>query len=206
FAFSTGRRYGDVYGFVTDRLYQNDDFVYDANGDFVTTTIVRDGTAKTVHVLAGDNPVYQTYFQDGGQVMMISPGDVKFADLNGDGFIDTGEGTNGNPGDVTVIGNITPRYEYGFRLAAEFKGFDLALFLQGVGKRSIWGEWQLATPGYFAREGAMSQVIARDYWREDRTDAFYPRAWNMNGSSSNWIMRPQSRYMLDMSYLKIKNI
>src|SRR5690606_14249805 len=28
----------------------------------------------------------------------------------------------------------------------------------------------------------------------------------MNGSSSNWIMRPQSRYMLDMSYLKIKNI
>src|SRR5690606_9201424 len=73
FAFSTGRRYGDVYGFVTDRLYQNDDFVYDANGDFVTTTIVRDGTAKTVHVLAGDNPVYQTYFQDGGQVMMIRP-------------------------------------------------------------------------------------------------------------------------------------
>lgn len=204
--FSTGRRYGDVYGFVTDRLYQKEDFLYDGNGDFVTTTIIRNGSAKTVNVLAGDNPVYQTYFQDGGPVMMISPGDVKFADLNGDGFIDMGEGTNGNPGDVTVIGNITPRYEYGFRLAADFKGFDLALFFQGVGKRSIWGEGPLATPGYHVRDGAMSQVIAGDYWREDRTDAFYPRAWNMNGSSSNWIMRPQSRYMLDMSYLKIKNI
>ncbi|MBE8722734.1 SusC/RagA family TonB-linked outer membrane protein [Sphingobacterium pedocola] len=204
--FSTGRTYGDVYGFVTDRLYQKEDFLYDSNGDFVTTTIIRNGSARTVNVLAGENPVYQTYFQDGGPVMMISPGDVKFADLNGDGFIDNGNGTNGNPGDVTVIGNITPRYEYGFRLGADFKGFDLAVFFQGVGKRSIWGEGPLATPGYHVRDGAMSQVIAEDYWREDRTDAFYPRAWHMNGSSSNWVMRPQSRYMLDMSYLKIKNI
>lgn len=204
--FSTGRRYGDVFGFVTDRLYQKEDFVYDANGNFQTTTIVRNGTAREMNILAGDNPVYQHFFQDGGPIMVISPGDVKFADLNGDGFIDNGTNTNGNPGDMTVIGNTTPRYEYGFRLGADFKGFDLSVFLQGIGQRSIWGSGQLATPGYHVRDGAMPLAIATDYWREDRTDGFYPRAWHMGGGDSGWIMRPQSRYMLDMSYLRIKNI
>ncbi|RYG10451.1 MAG: SusC/RagA family TonB-linked outer membrane protein, partial [Chitinophagaceae bacterium] len=204
--FSTGRRYGDVYGFVTDRLYQADDFVYDANGNFVQTNIVWNGTSKATNRLVGSNPVYQTYFEDGNQTMLISPGDVKFVDLNGDGYIDAGNGTNGNAGDRTVIGNTTPRYQYGFRLGADYKGFDLSVFFQGVGERKIWGDGQLAIPGYFAKEGAMPQAIAEDYWKPTRTDAFYPRAWNLNGASEGYVMRTQTRYMLDMAYLKIKNI
>jgi len=205
-AYSTGRRYGDVYGFVTDRLYQKDDFVYDDNGKFVQTTIVYNGTSKTTNQLAGNNPVYQTYFEDGNQTMLISPGDVKFVDVNGDGYIDAGTGLNGDSGDRVVIGNTTPRYQYGFRLGADFKGFDVSVFFQGVGERKIWGNGQLAIPGYFAKEGAMPQAIAGNYWKADRTDAFYPRAWNMNGENEGYVMRAQSRYMLDMSYLKIKNI
>lgn len=204
--YATGRRYGDVYGFVTDRLYQKDDFVYDANGNFVQTNIVYNGTSKRTNKLVGNNPVYQTYFEDGNQTLLISPGDVKFKDLNGDGYIDAGKGTNGDPGDRVVIGNITPRYQYGFRVGADFKGFDLAVFFQGVGERKIWGSGQLAIPGYFAKEGAMPQAIAGDYWKADRTDAFYPRAWNMGGADEGYVMRPQTKYMLDMSYLKIKNI
>lgn len=204
--FSTGRRYGDVYGFVTDRLFQKEDFVYDSDGKFVQTNIVYNGTSKTTNKLVGDNPVYQTYFEDGNQTLLISPGDVKFMDVNGDGYIDAGKGTNGDPGDRVVIGNITPRYQYGFRLGADFKGFDLSVFFQGVGARKIWGNGQLAIPGYYAKEGAMPQAIAGDYWKPDRTDAFYPRAWNMNGASEGYVMRAQTKYMLDMSYLKIKNI
>lgn len=205
-AFSTGRRYGDVYGFVTDRLFQKEDFVYDANGNFVQTNIVWNGTSKTTNMLAGNNPVYQTYFEDGNQTMLISPGDVKFVDVNGDGYIDAGDGTQGNPGDKVVIGNTTPRYQYGFRLGADYKNFGLSVFFQGVGKRKIWGSGQLAIPGYYAKEGAMPQAIAGDYWKPDRTNAFYPRAWNMNGEDEGYVMRAQSRYMLNMAYLKIKNI
>ncbi|MBD1431952.1 SusC/RagA family TonB-linked outer membrane protein [Sphingobacterium sp. DN00404] len=204
--FSTGRRYGDVYGFVTDRLFQAEDFVYDANGDFVQTNIVYNGTGKMTNMLAGDNPVYQTYFEDGNQTMLISPGDIKFVDVNGDGYIDAGKSTNGDPGDRVVIGNITPRYQYGFRVGADWQGFDLAVFMQGVGQRKIWGTGQLAVPGYFAKEGAMPKVIAEDYWRPDRTEAFYPRAWNLNGANEGYVMRAQSRYMLNMAYFRIKNI
>ncbi|MNL43268.1 hypothetical protein D3C87_1657740 [compost metagenome] len=64
----------------------------------------------------------------------------------------------------------------------------------------------MAIPGYHVKDGAMPQAIAEDFWKADRTDAFYPRAWNLNGSNSGYVMRPQTRYMLDMSYFKIKNI
>lgn len=105
-----------------------------------------------------------------------------------------------------VIGNFTPRYEWGLRLGAEWKGLDCSIFFQGVGKRKIWGSGQLAIPGYFAKEGAMPSTFAKDYWRPDRTDAFYPRAWNNSGANQGFNLKTQSRYMLDMSYARIKNI
>jgi TonB-linked SusC/RagA family outer membrane protein len=204
--YSTGRRFGDVYGYVTDRLYQADDFMYDANGNFLQTNIIYNGTSKLTNMLAGENPVYQTHFEDGNQVMLISPGDVKFVDVNGDGYINDGKGTNGDPGDKVVIGNTTPRYQYGFRLGADWKGFDFSAFFQGVGSRQIWGSGQLAIPGYHVKDGSMPKAIADDYWRADRTDAFYPRAWHLGGANEGYVMRPQSRYMLNMAYLRIKNI
>ena len=205
-SYTTGKRYGDIYGYVTDRLYQKDDFVYDANGNHVQTTIVWQGTSKVTNQLAGKNPVYQTNFEDGNQILLISPGDVKFVDVDGDGYITSGKSTFGDPGDRVVIGNSLPRYEYGMRIALDYKSFDLAIIGQGVGKREIWGDGQLAIPGYFAKEGAMPQAIAGDYWREDRTDAFYPRAWNLSGTNSGFVMRPQTKYLLNMAYFRIKNI
>ena len=136
----------------------------------------------------------------------MKPGDVKFVDVNGDGYIDAGTGTNGNPGDRVVIGNTTPRYQYGFRVGADYKGFDLAVFFQGVGERKIWGSGQLAIPGFSAKEGAMPQAIASNYWKPDRTDAFYPRAWDLGGSNEGYTMRTQSKYMLNMAYFRIKNM
>jgi len=203
--FTTGKRYGDVYGYVTDRLFQKDDFVYDANGNFVYEYIIFQGTTKRVHKLAGNNPVYQTIFEDGA-VRMISPGDVKFVDIDGDGYITPGRGTFGDPGDRVVIGNVLPRYEYGFRIGLDYKSFDFSVMGQGVGKRAIWGSGQLAIPGYYAKEGAMPQAIAGNYWRPDRTDAFYPRAWDLGGANSGFTMVPQTRYMLNMAYFRIKNI
>lgn len=206
--FVTGKRYGDIYGYVTDRLYQKEDFVHDAEGNIQQTTIIWEGTAKRTNQLAGNNPVYQTYFEDGNQTLLIAPGDVKFVDVNGDGYITPGKNTYGDPGDQVVIGNSTPRFEYGVRLGADYKGFDASVFFQGVGKRKIWGAGQLAIPGWHVKDGAMPQAIAGNFWKKDRTDAFYPRAWNLGGPSTNegFVMRKQTRYILNMAYLKIKNI
>ncbi|UZJ65824.1 hypothetical protein OKW96_06570 [Sphingobacterium sp. KU25419] len=133
-SYSTGRRYGDIYGFVTDRLYQKEDFMYDEQGKFMQTTIVRDGSSKVTNMLAGNNPVYQTYFEDGNQILLMSPGDVKFVDVNGDGYIDAGKGVNGDTGDMVVIGNSTPRYDLGLGWVRNIKDLICLCFFRESGK------------------------------------------------------------------------
>ena len=213
--YSTGRRYGDIYGYVTDRLFQRDDFVYGADGKIVRENVIYRGTLRSTNKQNTPNPVYQVEFENGDK-LVCAPGDVKFKDLDGDGYISSGSGTNGNPGDRVVIGNSTPRYEYSIRLGANWKGFDCSVFLQGIGKRKIWGAGQLAIPGWNAKEGALPKTFTTDYWYEHyddngeivdtNYDAFYPRAWDLGGSNTGFTMQQQSKYLLNMAYLRVKNI
>ena len=195
-----GRTYGEIWGYETDRLYQADDFLYDSDGNLVTTVV----NGVTINQLANESGATQEELQAGN--FRFGPGDVKFKDLNGDGVINDGNRLTDDHGDLKVIGNSTPRYEYSFRAQAEFKGFDFGIFFQGIGKREIWGDGFLAIPGYNSADGAIPQAFAGNFWREDRTDAFYPRPYNLAGSSTTLNMQPQSKYLLDMSYLRIKNI
>lgn len=202
-----GKTYGEIWGYETDRLYQKEDFAYDAAGKLVT---VKSSDGFNINQLADANEATQGKLQSGN--FRFGPGDVKFKDLNGDGVINPGnrlvKNENGEPdhGDLKIIGNSTPRYEYSFRAGADYKGFDVSVFIQGVGKRDVWGNGFLAIPGFNASDGAMPQAIAGDFWREDRTDAFYPAPYNLAGSSSSLNMQVQSKYLLNMAYLRIKNI
>lgn len=213
-----GKTYGEIWGYETDRLYQKSDFVYDDQGNIVQTWAyhgkeVPAGTpgARQVNKLADPNGVYQDRFESGS--FHFGPGDVKYKDLDGDGQIwyatdgnENASNTVENHGDKKVIGNSTPRFEYGFRLGADFKGVDFSIFFQGIGSRKIWGSGFLAIPGFNCGDGAMPKAIATDYWTEDRTDAFYPRAWNMGGSDAGYNLQVQSRYLLNMAYLRMKNV
>lgn len=196
-----GMEYGEIWGYETDRLYQESDFSYDASGKLMPIT----NGGYVVYQLSDPKAAYQGKLQDSSN-FKFGPGDVKFVDLNDDGQINPGKRTVEDHGDLKVIGNTTPRYEYGLRLGADYEGFDFSVFFQGVGKREIWGSGFLAIPGFNSSDGAMPQSIAGDYWREDRTDAFYPRAYNNLGSDTNNNMQKQSRYLLDMSYVRLKNI
>ena len=202
-----GKTYGEIWGYETDRLYQKEDFVYDASGKLITTTS-KDGF--TVNKLNDANGATQGKLQSGNFV--FGPGDVKFKDLNGDGVINAGnrllKNASGAPdyGDLKKIGNSTPRYQYSFRIGADYKGFDASVFIQGVGQRSVWGEGSTVIPGYQASDGGMPEAIAGNFWRADRTNAFYPAPYNQAGSGTTLNMQVQSRYLLNMAYMRIKNI
>ncbi|MBE8713080.1 SusC/RagA family TonB-linked outer membrane protein [Sphingobacterium hungaricum] len=206
-----GRVYGDIWGFETDRLFQYSDFILDANGKPQLVPLTADMTKYNTsgggqaYLMSGDNPVYQSRYQNSAN-FFFGPGDVKFKDLNGDGEIDNGDGTIDNPGDMKIIGNSTPRYNYGFRLAADWKGFDISAFFQGVGQRSVWGTGFLAIPGWHVSDGAMPQSFVSDYWTPENQDAFYPAAMSNAGNANYNNMQVQSRYLLDMSYLRVKNM
>jgi hypothetical protein len=157
---------------------------------------------KTVN---GVKPVYQPFVQNTAN-FRFGPGDVKFVDVNGDGEISNGSATLNDHGDLEKIGNSSPRYEYGFRLGADFKGFDISAFFQGVGSRKIWGDGFLAIAGYNSSDGAIPAAIADNYWSASTPDAFYPAAYNNGGSNINNNMQIQDRYLLNMAYLRLKNL
>lgn len=132
------------------------------------------------------------------------PGDVRYVDLDGNGVIDWGDNTLENPGDQRIIGNTTPRYSYGLNLQADYKGWDLGIFFQGVGKRDSWissnmfwgltgGQWQ-------------SSVFEHnlDRWTEDNPNGYFPRYYlNSNGDKN---MQTQTGYLQNAAYLRLKNL
>ncbi|MBT0810503.1 TonB-dependent receptor [Litoribacter ruber] len=188
-----GRVLGEIWGYETDRLFTADDFVQDANGEFVLDNgryIMRDGVPD------------QSFYESGW--FFYGPGDVKYRDLNGDGSITPGDGTVDDPGDMRVIGNSTPRYQYGVRVGGDFKGFDFNFFLQGVGKRDFWASGPLAVPGF--RPGEAWYAHQLDYWTPENPNAFYPRPTDQGQSANARNFLPQTQYLLDMSYLRMKNI
>ena len=209
-----GKDIGEIWGYRTDRLYQMQDFELGSDGKPQLITLTADEVpAKYVGKKAyklnpgthGEKPVYQVFLQNSSN-FFFGPGDVKFKDLNGDGVIDNGSTSLSDHGDLDVIGNSNPRYEYGFRLGADYKGFDLSVFFQGVGSRQIWGDGFLAIPGYQSSDGAMPAAIADNYWTPTSTDAFYPAAYNNAGSNAANNIQVQDRYLLNMAYLRLKNL
>ncbi|MCF0163862.1 MAG: TonB-dependent receptor [Bacteroidales bacterium] len=226
-----GKVYGEIWGYQVDRLYQYDDFQHDANGNLVPG---KDKNGNySINLLSDPNAPTQGYISAGTLGSGFGPGDVKYKDLNGDGVIDAGNrilykvDANGNPildekgnkiadyGDLCVIGNTTPRYEYSARVDLGFKNFDLSIFFQGIGKRDMWGSSSLTLAGFNTSDGSMAQTFAGDFWYETKDatgkvidsnyGAFYPRAANgSNGNSLN--MQPSDRYLINMAYLRLKNV
>ena len=183
-----GKILGEIWGYNTDRIFTENDFTKDGAGKWV----LKDGIPPQT-VLAGNS----SWFAYG-------PGDIKYRDLNDDGKITPGAETVDDPGDQRIIGNSTPRYQYGLRLGADWKGVDLSLFFQGVGKRQLWPSGPIFIPGFNVAEAWYSHQM--DYWTPDNPNAYYPRPTEGGQSESSRNFYRQTRYLLDMSYLRIKNI
>lgn len=139
-------------------------------------------------------------------------GDIMYADLNGDGKVDGGQGTAGDPGDRRVIGNSTPRYNFGLNLTAGWKGFDLKVFFQGTLKRDYYpgsGDavfWGACGIGKWQAAGFKEHL---DFFRDDpndplglNLDSYYPKA-NWSGSRNN---QAQTRYLQNAAYCRLKNL
>lgn len=144
-----------------------------------------------------DNPGYKS-FNDG----IIAGGDVKYvAQGKPDHEIGVGGGSPDDPGDLVYLGNTTPRYLYGISLSAQWKGFDLSMMFQGVGKRDVMLNGVMF-PIFNAEE--MPWTIHRDYWSEENQNAYWPRLYQYKGDKFN--SRPADRWMQDASYFRLKNL
>lgn len=145
-------------------------------------------------------------------------GDIMYADLDGDGRISAGERTIHDHGDLKILGNNTPRYQFGIDLNAAWYGVDLRIFFQGVMKRDYWQGssyfWGANTDAWWS--AALVQHL--DFYRDENsllvqrgimeanTDAYYPRPSFDYGGGRGRNHQPQSRYLQNAAYIRLKNI
>ena len=154
----------------------------------------------------------QNYFYNG----VWNTGDMKYVDLNGDGIINKGNNTKDDHGDLSVIGNTTPRYQFSLNLGAEYKDFDFNAIFQGVGKRDMWFSssnnmfW-----GYASWSQSSVFLEHADYYRDtqgstyiglgENTDAYYPRPYSVT-SHNNKNRQVSTGYLQSAAYLRLKNL
>jgi len=188
-----GYEIGSIWGFETDGFYSVDDF------EDTNTWKLKEG----VVTIDGVNP---------------RPGDIKFKNLRDDkqsvNLIDEGDGTLENPGDRKIIGNNTLRFQYGINLGVSYKGFDLSVMLQGVGKRDVWISDERRWPFDRGQFGSIFKDQL-NYWKpvdiangdytavNPNADYFriYGQVQNLNSNK-----RPQTKFLMDGSYLRVKNV
>lgn len=131
------------------------------------------------------------------------PGDVQYRDINEDGAINKGSQTLEDHGDWNVIGNSTARYNYGITANMRYKGFDLGLFFQGVGKRDLWVGNTLFF-GHIAQNWTVPTKWTYDnYWRPENPDAYLPRNKPDAGVGNSL---QQTRYLQNGAYIRLKNV
>ena len=130
----------------------------------------------------------------GGNKANIKPGYIRYVDVNHDGEI--------NSKDRVILGNSTPRYEYSFTLGGQWKGIDLSLFFQGVGKRDLYYSGAGARPLVQNSTIFKSQL---DTWSPENPDAEYPLLLVDAGSTiMNNIV--SSFWIKSGAYLRLKNL
>ena len=129
----------------------------------------------------------RTYYPN--NVGSVAPGDLKFADINGDGEI--------TQDDRTMIGNPTPDFTYGFNVNLNYKNFDLGVDMMGVYGNEIYRTWDDPT---YAQLNYLEQRM--DRWRGEGTSNWEPI---LNPSRS--INLINSNYFIeDGSFFRVRNI
>ncbi|MEZ0454263.1 TonB-dependent receptor [Sphingobacterium thalpophilum] len=172
-----GQRLGEIWGYVTQGLFQNQAEIDRA-------------PAQNVIKSSSSGKIY--------------PGDVRFADLNGDGVIDYGSNTIYDHGDKTIIGNYEPRYIYGFNINMDWKNIYFSTFFQGVGRQHWYPSNESIFWGQYNRPyNNLPEWHLNNYWTEDNPNAYLPRYAGYNESLKT---TPQTRYLQNIAYIRMKNI
>jgi TonB-linked SusC/RagA family outer membrane protein len=173
-----GQELGEIWGYTTLGYFQSDDEAANwVNQSALATTNSREYKA----------------------------GMLKLADLNDDGYVNAGNVSVNEPGDRKIIGNSRERLPYSIDMGASWKGFDLRVFLQGVGKRDAYPQSDLNQGIYFwgvyANMYSNPNTKNRDSWSVDNRSAFFPKL-----AQGNPVQEVQTKYLQDASYLRLKNV
>ncbi|MDO3627523.1 TonB-dependent receptor [Mucilaginibacter sp. BT774] len=198
--YRVGQKIGDIWGLVSDGFFQNQ---------------------------AQINALDESAIVPWGALNIV-PGWPRYKDLNGDGKIETGLSSN-DPKDLKIIGNSADHYSIGTNLNMNWNGIDLSVFLQGVLKKAyyphhylFWGPYQQPYANIYpwllnyyrptAETAAQRAQDSKSYiaagLADANTNSYYPvlQAWLADANYGAGLDIPQTKYLLNAAYLRIKNV
>jgi TonB-linked SusC/RagA family outer membrane protein len=144
--------------------------------------------------------LFQTQAEINGAATILGykpqPGDIRYKDLNGDGFI--------NQFDQKAIGTDKPFMAYGINLGFSVKGFDFSALLQGVANRDIY----LPSNGnaFFPfQNGGLGQAYENNLnrWTPANPTASEPRA-SIGSNTNNQTF--SSYWLRKGDFMRLKNL
>ena len=165
-----GTPIGSFYGFKMDKVYSTQAEV-DADNE----------RAVTLH---GADAAYQENAQ---------AGDIRFIDVDGDGWI--------TDGDKTMIGSPIPKMIFGFNMGASYKRFDLSANFTGVYGNDILDRNQYWLEGMVIPFNASVKI--KDRWKQEGDISEIPRAVSPDANQNT---RVSDRWIHDGSYLRLKTL
>ena len=170
---------------------EDDDFIQSGglgNGQLVTRTQVGQPIGsfygyKVIGVLQNQEEVNSSAIIAGQQ-----PGDLKFADLNGDGYIDDQ--------DRTFIGSPIPDFMYGFSANLIYKNFYLTMDFYGQVGNEIYNGKNAVRPDLYNFEARVN-----DRWHGEGTSNTEPRA-----TSGGVNYEPSEYFIEDGSFFRLRTL
>ena len=127
------------------------------------------------------------------QEVDTSPGDVKYSDLNGDGYI--------NDDDRKYLGSAIPNLYYGMNFNASYKNFDLTIAANGSSGNMINNGIRRAIENGSGWDNYSKNMLNR--WTPQNTNTDVPRVVMYDPNNNN---RDSQRWLEDGKYLKITNV
>lgn len=135
----------------------------------------------------------------------VTVGDLKYKDISGpDGVPD---GKISPEYDRVVLGNSLPRFQYGGTLNASWRGLDLSVAFQGIGKQNSYLDRAMVEP-LRNNYGNIPAIIEGKYWSPFNTDAenakaVYPRL-STTSKSNNYAV--SDFWIFNGAYFRLKNV
>lgn len=134
------------------------------------------------------------------------PGAMKFADLAG--------GPDGGPDgivsydtkDMTEIGNPNPKFNWGWTVGADYRGFDVSVLLMGAYKYDIYRNIEASTMNMDGVFNVLEK--AKDRWRSAENPGSDPTNKNSQGGTNyfKWSRESSERYVYSGTHMWIKNV
>jgi TonB-linked SusC/RagA family outer membrane protein len=122
-----------------------------------------------------------------------APGDIRFADVNNDGKIDSKDRTN--------LGSPIPKFYYGINLSLGYSNFDFAVLLQGVSGQKVYNQARRDMEDLSSSNNFLTTTL--DYWDGDGSGNSMPRLTEDDDNDNN---RYSDRWIENASFMRIRNI